>query len=220
MNRNLRETGERPSPVQEFSAQRPLRLAYFVSHPIQYQAPLLRRIAEESDIDLTVYFSSDISLKQYVDPGFGVSVKWDVPLLEGYKHEFLPVLIDTEQLRPWNPMNYGIRRLLRMRGCDTVWIHGYSTLTNLQAVLVARSTNKPVLVRSDSHLRDRTRSRQTLAAKRIFFTWLKKRVTAALAVGESNSAYWHHYFGKEFPVFLVPTQWITHFSNGNAARLQ
>src|ERR1700756_3046963 len=67
-----------------FSAERPLRLAYFVSHPIQYQAPLLRRIAAEKDIDLKVFFSSDISVREYVDPGFGVPVKWDVPLLEGY----------------------------------------------------------------------------------------------------------------------------------------
>ena len=35
-------------------AGRRVRLAYLVSHPIQYQAPLLRRIAQEPDIDLTV----------------------------------------------------------------------------------------------------------------------------------------------------------------------
>ena len=68
---------------------RPLRLAYFVSHPIQYQAPLLRRIASEPDIDLKVFFSSDMSVRGHIDPGFGVNVKWDVPLLAGYRHEFL-----------------------------------------------------------------------------------------------------------------------------------
>ena len=36
-----------------------VRLAYLVSHPIQYQAPLLRRIAQEPDIELTVFFGSD-----------------------------------------------------------------------------------------------------------------------------------------------------------------
>ncbi len=38
-----------------------IRLAYFVTHPIQYQAPLLRRIAQEPDIDLAVFFCSDLS---------------------------------------------------------------------------------------------------------------------------------------------------------------
>ena len=72
--------------------QRRVRLAYLVSHPIQYQVPLLRRIAKEPDIDLTVLFGSDFSVRGYEDKGFGVAVKWDVPLLDGYKYEFLPAL--------------------------------------------------------------------------------------------------------------------------------
>ena len=49
---------------------RKLKIAYLVSHPIQYQAPLLRRIAQEPDIDLTVFFGSDFSLRGYSDKGF------------------------------------------------------------------------------------------------------------------------------------------------------
>jgi len=45
--------------------------------PIQYQAPLLRRIAQEADIDLKVFFSSDVSVRGYIDQGFGVRVEWD-----------------------------------------------------------------------------------------------------------------------------------------------
>ena len=56
-----------------------VKVAYLVSHPIQYQAPLLRRIAQEPDIELTVFFGSDFSVQEYVDKGFGVDVKWDVP---------------------------------------------------------------------------------------------------------------------------------------------
>ncbi len=184
-----------------FSAQRPLRLAYFVSHPIQYQAPLLRRIAQERDIDLKVFFSSNISVRSYLDPGFGVAVNWDIPLLEGYKHEFLPALSDNGQLGACKPVNYGIRRILRKQGFDVVWTHGYSRLTNLQAIMAAHSMGIPVLLRSDSHLADRPRSGNTLAAKRIFFKWLRKRVSAALAIGDANADYWRHYMGEDFPVF-------------------
>ena len=65
------------------------RLAYFVSHPIQYQAPLLRLIAADPDIDLKVFFYSDFSLKPYQDKGFDRIVAWDTPLTEGYDYEFL-----------------------------------------------------------------------------------------------------------------------------------
>src|ERR1039458_1892344 len=98
-----------------FSNHRKLRLAYFVSHPIQYQAPLLRRIAEESDIDLTVFFSSDISVRGqgYSDGGFGVPVKWDIPLLEGYKYEFLPMLLEWDKSGSLGPLNHHLKRRIR-----------------------------------------------------------------------------------------------------------
>jgi hypothetical protein len=57
-----------------------IRLAYLVTHPIQYQAPLLRQIAAEPGIDLTVFFCSDFSLKSYHDPDFGKTIAWDIPL--------------------------------------------------------------------------------------------------------------------------------------------
>ena len=104
---------ERPTPC----AKRRVRLAYLVSHPIQYQAPLLRRIAQEPDIDLTVLFGSDFSVRGYRDAGFGVGVKWDVPLLDGYKHEFLPLLRDQGNVSVASPLNYGIDRRLRIRCC-------------------------------------------------------------------------------------------------------
>ncbi len=95
-------------------APRRIRLAYLVSHPIQYQAPLLRRIAQEPDIDLTVFFGSDFSVRGYKDVGFGgVGVKWDVPLVDGYKHVFLPRLRDGNDVSFATPLNRGIFSALR-----------------------------------------------------------------------------------------------------------
>ncbi len=121
---------------------RRVRLAYLVSHPIQYQAPLLRRIAEETDIDLTVFFGSDFSVQGYLDAGFGVGVKWDVPLLDGYKHEFLPKLRDRGNASFASPVNYGLVRRLRGEGggpaFDALWVHGYSTVNAMQGILQRR----------------------------------------------------------------------------------
>ncbi len=61
-----------------------IRLLYLVSHPIQYQAPLLRLIAREPDIALRVVFEQDFSSGRYRDEGFGVDVQWDIPLRDGY----------------------------------------------------------------------------------------------------------------------------------------
>jgi glycosyltransferase involved in cell wall biosynthesis len=186
------------------TAQRPLRLAYFVSHPIQYQAPLLRRIAQERDIDMKVFFSSDISVRGYIDQGFGVRVEWDTPLLDGYEHEFLPALRKVKEgASPGflQPLNYGMARRLRAGNFDAVWVHGYNYLTHLQAIRASNSMRIPVLLRAESTLHDRPRSRMKLAAKKLFFDWLKPRVSAVLSIGKENTAYWQHHLGRDFPSF-------------------
>lgn len=179
-----------------------VRLAYFVSHPIQYQAPLLRRIAQDPDIDLTVFFGADFSVRGYRDPGFGVDVKWDVPLLEGYKHEFLPSLRDNGTAGVFSPISMGLLR--RFAEFDVVWIHGYSTLNQLHGMLAAKAAGVPVLLRAESWLGDRPRTGVKLLAKKLFFSALRHLVDGVLAIGTHNRKYWETYFGNEFPIFVMP----------------
>ena len=185
-----------------------VRLAYLVSHPIQYQAPLLRRIAQEPDIDLTVFFGSDFSVRAYQDEGFGVDVKWDVPLLDGYRHEFLPVIRDNGTQTVTTPLNHGITSRLRGYGgappFDVLWVHGYAMVNALHGILAAKSLGIPVLLRGDMWLRDRPRSGTKLVLKRLFFEGLKKLVDGVLSVGTLNEAYWRHYLGDDVPLFLMP----------------
>lgn len=185
-----------------------VKLAYLVSHPIQYQAPLLRRIAQEPDIDLTVFFGSDFSVRGYKDEGFGVDVKWDTPLLEGYRHEFLPVVRESSTVDFATPLNHGIFK--RLRGSkdeppfDLLWVHGYATINSLYAMIAAKSLGIPVLLRGDMWLRDRPRSQSKLALKMLFFQILKHLVDGVLSVGTLNAAYWRHYLGEDFPQFMMP----------------
>ncbi len=198
------------STVKQTSDGAPVvRLGYLVSHPIQYQAPLLRRIAQEPDVDLTVLFASNFSVRGYKDKGFGVDVTWDVPLLEGYKHQFLPSLLDRNDHSTFTrPLNHSIHRYLlgpdgRPR-FDALWVHGYATLNALYGIVTANALGIPVLLRAESWLRDRERSGAKLFAKRMFFDTLKRLITAALPIGTVNSDYWTHYFGEDVPQYLMP----------------
>lgn len=197
-----------------------VRLAYLVSHPIQYQAPLLRRIAQEPDIDLTVFFGSDFSVRGYKDEGFGVGVKWDVPLVEGYRHEFLPALRDNANPGTFSPLNYGIFTRLRGRkgapGFDVLWVHGYSSVNALHGMLGAKMLDIPVLVRAEPWLGDRERTGPTLAAKGLFFEVLRGLVDAVLPIGTLNAAYWRHYLGEEVPQFLMPYAVDNHYFQSRA----
>ena len=187
------------------SLHRKFRLAYFVSHPIQYQTPMLRRVAREPDIDLTVFFASDHSARGYRDEGFGgVSVKWDVPLLEGYRFEFLPTLRHTTKTGFWGPINRGFYGALRKGKFDAIWLHGYWSVNSISMMIAAKLLGIPVLERTDGTLFDHPRSGFKLAIKRIFFSIARHLIHVVLPVGSSNRHYWQHYLGPEFPSFLVP----------------
>ena len=199
---------DRSGPRTPGVVKKTIKLAYLVSHPIQYQAPLLRRIAQEPDIDLTVFYGSDFSLRDYQDEGFGVAVKWDVPLLDGYRYQFLPAIRDNGTQTVTTPLNYGIVAALRgrhgERPFDVLWVHGYAMVNALQGMVAAKALGIPVLMRADMWLRDRPRSGPKLLAKKLFFMALKKLVDAVLTVGTLNTQYWRHYLGEEVPLFLMP----------------
>lgn len=57
------------------------------SHPIQYFAPLYSYMNERGVVT-KVWYCSDESVRETLDHEFGVDVKWDIPLLEGYEYRF------------------------------------------------------------------------------------------------------------------------------------
>ncbi len=181
-----------------------LKVAYLLSHPIQYQSPLLRILAQRRELELTVFYTSDFSLRRYRDQGFGVAVEWDVPLLGGYRHEFLPRLLDSSTISFLRPLNYGMFRRLRRGHFDVLWIHGYATLDSWVAMAAAKMLGIPVLLRTDSTLIDHPRGRLKLILKQLFFKVLRHFIYGFLSVGQRNTEYWRHHFGPDVPVFPIP----------------
>ena len=173
------------------------RLAYIVTHPIQYQAPLLRLIASQPDIELTVFFESDFSVRGYRDAGFDQVIEWDVPLLEGYNHEFLPAIGGTDRISPSRPFNYGLFNRLKRGRFDALWVHGYARRTNLLAILAARLAGMKVFVRDEATALSAPRSPLRRASKSIFFRLLSGSVTGFLSIGASNRNY---YIANGIPV--------------------
>ena len=61
----------------------------FETHPIQYKAPIYRRLQELRPGSFRVIYASDGSMKDGFDAEFGRKVTWDTPLMEGYPHTVL-----------------------------------------------------------------------------------------------------------------------------------
>ena len=65
------------------------RVLAVASHPIQYQAPWFRALAQTPGMDFSVLFiQQPSSIEQ--GRGFGQAFQWDIPLLEGYVWQQVP----------------------------------------------------------------------------------------------------------------------------------
>jgi hypothetical protein len=68
----------------------PTRLAILAGHPVQYVAPWLAQLTKAKDVEVHVFYLWDFGVVEAKDPGFGITLEWDIPLLEGYSYSFVP----------------------------------------------------------------------------------------------------------------------------------
>ncbi|MEQ9667667.1 glycosyltransferase family 4 protein [Coleofasciculus sp. G2-EDA-02] len=182
-----------------------LSLAYFVSHPIQYQAPLLRLIAADPDIDLKVFFYSNFSLTSYQDRGFGLRVEWDVPLTAGYDHQFL----NCWGSKQWKsilqqPIATDITKQLKQGQFDAIWVHGWMWIGSLQAILDANKLGIPVLIRGEANGLQEPMPPLKQLAKKAFLNWVFEKVQGFLYVGKLNYQFYKSYRISDEKLFSMP----------------
>jgi len=87
--------------------------------PAQYQAPLFRRMAARSDLELQVAYCTLRGAEAAHDPGFGATVQWDVPLLDGYSWVQVANRGSGGQSF-WGLRNSGLWRMIRGGRFDAV----------------------------------------------------------------------------------------------------
>src|SRR6185295_13720054 len=140
-----------------------------------------RRVAAEPGIELSVFFATDFSARAFRAHDFGQAITWDVPLLEGYRHELLERIgpSDPEGIEPplefWRPLARGLARRLD-RGFDALWIHGYARWNHWTAIAAAKRRGVAVLLRDEATAISAPRGRLKAAAKRAFFATLRTGV--------------------------------------------
>ena len=71
-------------------SERRFRVLAIASHPVQYASPIFRLMAQHPQLDFQVAYCSMRGAEAAHDPEFGRSVKWDVPLLDGYAWIHVP----------------------------------------------------------------------------------------------------------------------------------
>ena len=179
-------------------------LAIVTSHPIQYQAPLWRALAADGRVPFQVWFLTPHALQPTPDKEFGRTFAWDLDLLSGYPHRFLPVRPD------WKLGRFNGVRLqtdweqeLRQHGVTGLWLEGWRFRTLWQAAAAAHRLGIPVWIRGESHdLAPESRLRRLL--KRVALGWLFRRVDNFLCIGSANRRFYRRHGIPESQLHPAP----------------
>jgi len=189
------------------TANKKYRLACLVSHPVQYYSPLFKKIAEHPYIDLTVFYCSDESIRGMRDPGFGRVIKWDIPLLEGYRHKFLKNQSPQKTIfkLPFGLINLGIVKEISRKKYDAILIYSRQYITHLLAFLTARIKNVPILYLEETSLNQEIlKPGWKLFIKKIILGLLFSQVTGFFAIGKENRKFYRYHKINDKKIFSVP----------------
>lgn len=158
------------------------KLGIFVSHPVQYHAPIWRTLAQSPHLDVKVHFFSDHSIRGDIDPGFGVPVKWDTPILEGYESTFLQRDANTE--KPFSVKMKDPVALLKREKFDWILIAGYMYTFERQLLRAARKLGVRVLMRGEfTDLKGKTPPLWKRITRELYLKWVYSHVDAFGCVG-------------------------------------
>jgi glycosyltransferase involved in cell wall biosynthesis len=151
-------------------ADRRYRVLAVATHPVQYMAPIFRRMAAHPGFDLHVAYCSLRGAEAGHDPEFGATVQWDVPLLERYSWSHVPNRGSGGESF-FGLRNPGLAKLIREGHYDAVLCFvGYVRATFWIACRAAKSAGTAFLFGTDTiTLAPRDGARWKSAIKKILW---------------------------------------------------
>lgn len=166
------------------------RVAVLTTHPIQYQTPWFRQLAGKDWIEPHVMFGSRFGVDAYADREFGRQLAWDLPMLEGYSHEFL----ENRARQPsvdayWGVDTPDVDVRLRAGRFDAVLALGWHTRSFWQGFRAARRSGLPLILRGESNLLG-PRPLWKTVARHLRLRPLFRRVSGFLAIGKLNREFY------------------------------
>lgn len=178
------------------------RLAVFATHPIQYQVPIWRTLAETSWLDVVVYYFSDRSVRGGLDEDFGVPVVWDIPLLDGYKSVF--VARNTKLRQNMNIKMRDAKNLLREGKYQCVFLQGYMHVFERHLISAAKSLGIKVIMRGEFSSTKQNRGILKTYLRRQYLKWFYSHIDAFCYIGTNAKKHLEAFDIPEKKLFFSP----------------
>ena len=166
------------------------RLAVVCTHPIQYNVPWFRLLANQERLSVRTFYTWHANGQGAYDPDFDRKIAWDIPLLEGYDWELVAPRKSISRKCFWN-INRNITDAISSWSADAVLVLGWNYYSHVHCMRYF-SGKIPVYFRGDSTLLDsHTGYRSTL--RHMLLTHIYKYVDTAFFVGKNNYDYFREF---------------------------
>ncbi|HEX4644789.1 MAG TPA: glycosyltransferase family 4 protein [Verrucomicrobiae bacterium] len=174
-----------------------MRLFIFESHPVQYHAPVYRELHRLCQADggssIRVFYATDISVRGHFDSGFGSTIAWDEPLLNGYP----ATVLNAENGIPLNGFNSltgkGIVSLLKRERPDAVMLAGLAHRFEWAVYWTAIRLRIPIWLRTETQDEAFARGRVKSILRSIFYRLAYAPVSKALVIGRLNAQHYQRH---------------------------
>jgi glycosyltransferase involved in cell wall biosynthesis len=161
-------------------------LLIFDSHPVQYKAPVYRRLAQLRPGRFKVVYATDVTARGHRDREFGEVVAWDTPLLEGYDH----LVLHTERGTPFTGFRSlggrGVIDLLRRERPQAAILSQFLYAFDLAAWLGCLRLGVPIWIRQETQDEAFARPAWKSALRGIAYRLAYAPVAHAFAFGVLN----------------------------------
>jgi glycosyltransferase involved in cell wall biosynthesis len=180
-----------------------MRLAIITTHPIQYYAPVFKLLHEKQEVSINVFYTWGEKALEKFDPGFGKTVAWDIPLLDGYPYEWVKnTSPDPGSHHFKGIINPDLISQIEVWQADAILVFGWAYHSHLK-VLRHFKNKIPVYFRGDSTLLDTQKGLKALL-RLLLLKWIYTHVHHAFYVGANNKVYFKKYGLKERQLSFAP----------------
>lgn len=167
------------------------RLAVIATHPIQYYAPWFKYLTANTDLFVKVFYLWDFGVTLKCDRAFKTALKWDEPLLSGYRHSFIPnYSFDPGTHNIFGLRNPDLANAVKAFEPDAVLCTAYNYFSIYSLLLDPRFKSVPFIFRGDSH-RITVQKGLKAYARKLWITKVFKRFDKLLYVGAANKEYFN-----------------------------
>lgn len=175
-------------------------IKYILTHPIQYQSPLIKYISK--NFKIKVLYRSNISVSKFHDEGFSKKVKISNELVKGYNYEFLKHF-GTNKITKLKPYTYEFKKKIFDKETKIIWLHGYKNWYNFILIILSFFFKKKVFVRDEFNL-IKKRNSINLLKNKIYFKIIDKFIDAYLSIGKVNKRALISFGINKKKIFNVP----------------